>query len=177
MVLGFIKLQRLPTLFSKYTSFETTTCRQNKEIHWFNFCSCKDNAKKYAFYQINITKILSSFISWCKWSQKLMPIFQTIRFPNTIEIHEKKNKCNWAYDILKLLCRSSATTKSKRVNYFSNSSFNRMVPSSIHWAQGLGKLFLQLIQVVRQNRTPERRIRIWTGRRHKYTLKTTNNIC
>ena len=91
MVLGFIKLQRLPTLFSKYTSFETTTCRQNKEIHWFNFCSCEDNAKKFASYQINIKKIFSSFISLCEWSQKFMPIFQTIRFPNTIEILQKKN--------------------------------------------------------------------------------------
>ena len=94
--LRFIKLQRLPTLFSKYTSFETTTCRQNKEIHWFNFCSYEDNAKKFASCQINITKIFSSFISLCEWSQKFMPIFQTIRFPNTIEILQKKIY-NWAY--------------------------------------------------------------------------------
>ena len=36
-----------------------------------------------------------------------------------------------------------------------------MVQSSMHWAQGLGKLFLQLIQAVWQNKTPERRICIY----------------
>ena len=30
-----------------------------------------------------------------------------------------------------------------------------MVQSSMHWAQGLGKLFLQLIQAVWQNKTDE----------------------
>ena len=66
--------------FSKYTSFETTTFRQNNKVHWFNF-----NAVKMLQRSLHHTTLIQDkmfgFTSLFDWFRKFMPVFQTIKFP------------------------------------------------------------------------------------------------